>query len=157
VNDTLIEKQTYFIRKIERSDKERFVLMWEKYLKFYHSDFNESICENTFNQFFSKDKNISCFVGCDKHHTAIGFLTYIIHWSTWQINPVCYLNDLFVENEYRQAGIAQQLVDKLITVAKIEHWSKIYWLTKPDNQIARKFYDKMAQGDEWIRYSINLL
>jgi GNAT superfamily N-acetyltransferase len=129
--------------------------MWKKYMEFYQSDFNANVCENTFNRFLANDKTIGCFVGCDENYTAVGFLTYIIHWSTWQLNPVCYLNDLFVEKEYRQAGIAQQLMTKLITVAKTEHWSKIYWLTKPDNRIARKFYDKMTHGDDWVRYAIN--
>ncbi|OGT47829.1 MAG: hypothetical protein A3E83_03125 [Gammaproteobacteria bacterium RIFCSPHIGHO2_12_FULL_41_20] len=146
----------FTIRPLCYTDKEPWLEMWNDYIQFYKTTCSSEVTEHTFNKLLAGDKHIGCLVASENNNVCVGFLTYIAHFTTWKILPVCYLNDLFVKANYRQSGIAKLLLEKLYEIAKNEKWSRIYWLTKPDNKIARQFYDKIAKGDEWVRYILNL-
>ncbi len=146
----------FTIRPLCRTDKNHWLEMWSDYMHFYETTCSTEVTEHTFNTLLSADKQIGCLVACDHSNVIIGFLTYIAHFSTWKIAPVCYLNDLFVKPSHRKAGVATVLLEKLDDIANTEHWSRVYWLTKPNNEVARKFYDKVAKGEAWIRYIINV-
>jgi GNAT superfamily N-acetyltransferase len=130
--------------------------MWQKYLNFYQTTLTEEVTNHTINKLLSGDKDAGCLVVCDENDQPIGFLTYIVHFSTWRLNPVCYLHDLFVEENYRKNGAATTLLNKLKEIGNSSNWKSIYWMTKPNNNIARIFYEKVAQGENWIRYAMPL-
>jgi ribosomal protein S18 acetylase RimI-like enzyme len=146
----------FIIRIVSESDKFEWINMWDEYINvFYKATVAQEITNNTWNKFFS-DENVSCLVICTKENIPIGFLTYILHFNTWKLTPVCYLQDLFIKNKYRKLGAAKQLLNNLRNVAISNNWSRIYWFTKPDNTTARVLYDKIANVVEWIRYDMQL-
>lgn len=147
----------YHVRELTLNDTQEWTKMWDKYLRFYNTTVTDEVTQHTLNKLLSDDKSVGCFVACDESNNPIGFSTYITHFSTWRLNPVCYLHDLFVEEEHRGRGIAKLLLKHLENLASSEGWARIYWLTKPDNEAARKLYDKIAQSELWVRYSLNLL
>jgi ribosomal protein S18 acetylase RimI-like enzyme len=148
------ETKNYEIRAITQMDFSRWSEMWDEYMQFYQSTYTKELMEHTFQKLNSSDQTIGCLVACDQQDIPIGFLTYISHFSTWQINPVCYLNDLYVKKDRRQSGAAKAMLDKLKVISQNQNWSAVYWRTKPDNHVAREFYDKLAESSDWIVYTI---
>jgi hypothetical protein len=37
---------------------------------------------------------------------------------------------------------------------RAEGWARLYWVTRQDNEPARKLYDQFAQADGFVRYVI---
>lgn len=69
-----------------------------------------------------------------------GFVHYITHPVTGAIAPACYMQDLFVGNDYRRQGIAKALVTKLAQIGRKESWARLYWLTEGQNEAAQALY-----------------
>ncbi|MCE0721641.1 GNAT family N-acetyltransferase [Legionella resiliens] len=144
--------KNYKVRWLQAVDKENWLIMWQEYMEFYQTSLPAKVVKNTVNALLSDNKNIGCLIACDSQNGAIGFLTFILHLSTWNIEPECYLHDLFVKPEHRKAGVAKMLMEELKQISRLRQWSKVYWITKPDNQVARTLYDKIGRGESWIMY-----
>ena len=84
---------------------------------------------------------------------VIGFTLSVIHEGTWTIAPVCYLEDLFVDQNYRGRGLGRLLVQDLIELAKARDYSRIYWHTQMRNP-ARSLYDEFVKADDFVRYRL---
>ena len=67
---------------------------------------------------------------------------------------MCYLEDLFVLPSARSRGIGKALVEWLRNSMRAEGWSRLYWMTREDNDRARKLYNQFVQPDGFVRYVI---
>jgi GNAT superfamily N-acetyltransferase len=83
----------------------------------------------------------------------VGFSVSVLHEGTWTIAPICYLEDLFVDQNYRLHGLGRLLVEDLVDLAKARGWSRLYWHTQAKNP-ARSLYDKFAVADDFVRYRL---
>lgn len=69
-----------------------------------------------------------------------GLLHYILHPVTGHINPVCYMQDVFVDPAQRRKGVAKALIAELARTGKTNDWARIYWLAENDNIAAQNLY-----------------
>ena len=77
---------------------------------------------------------------------------YIFHLDTWEIQEVCYLQDLFVIPQNRGKKIGQLLIEGVYERADKYGAPSVYWLTQEFNVPARKLYDQMADLTPFIHY-----
>ena len=63
---------------------------------------------------------------------------------TGHLHPVCYMQDLFVAEEFRQQGIARALVAALADQAKRAGYARLYWLAEADNAAAQALYKTLG-------------
>lgn len=94
-------------------------------------------------------------VALDASGYVIGMANYLTHENTTQLTPVCYLQDLFVDPEFRGGAVGKQLIDWLIAETKRKGWSRLYWNTKETNYYARSLYDKYTLHSGFLKYSID--
>jgi GNAT superfamily N-acetyltransferase len=85
----------------------------------------------------------------------VGIAHYIFRPSTWEVEDFCYLEDLFVDPKVRGAGVGRALINELEKIAIAKGSKRLYWTTAPDNEVARKLYDKVAITDK-VQYKIFL-
>ena len=85
----------------------------------------------------------------------IGIAHYLFHANVWR-DDVCYLQDLFVDEEVRGQGAARALIDAVAGAARRRGAARFYWQTKHDNHRARALYDKVAVHRGFIRYDYPL-
>lgn len=69
-----------------------------------------------------------------------GIMHYVLHPTTGNIHPVCYMQDLFVSPDHRKKGIARRLVQELAAIAHQEKWARVYWLADAKNEGAQALY-----------------
>ena len=93
--------------------------------------------------------------GCrvQRKYPAFGFSVSILHDGTWTTAPICYLEDLFVDPEYRGRGFGRLLIQDLVDRAKSRGWSRLYWHTQAANP-ARHLYDEYVAADDFVRYRV---
>ncbi len=94
------------IRPFAAQDESRWREMWDGYNTFYKRTVSEEITANTIKRFLDKDVQLFCAVAEateeDSSKKLIGFVTWFPHFSTSEIEPIVYLNDLFVDPSAEQ-------------------------------------------------------
>jgi GNAT superfamily N-acetyltransferase len=141
------------IRPITLSDKTRWLELFREYVIFYKSKVSDEQFELTWQRIHS-DFNMYGLIA-EKDDQIIGIAHYIFRPSTWEVEDFCYLEDLFVDPKVRGAGVGRALISELEKIAIAKGSKRLYWTTAPDNEVARKLYDKVAITDR-VQYKIFL-
>jgi GNAT superfamily N-acetyltransferase len=141
------------IRPITVDDKARWLELFKEYIVFYKSEVSDEQLELTWQRIHS-DFNINGLLA-EKDGEVVGLAHYIFRPSTWEIEDFCYLEDLYVDPKVRGGGVGRALINELEKIATVKGSKRLYWTTAPDNEIARKLYDKVAITDR-VQYKIFL-
>lgn len=72
---------------------------------------------------------------------AIGFATYYFGFSSWSGKHL-FLDDLYLQTEYRQQGLGDQIMNQLETIARQKDCKSMRWLVSRWNEVAISFYKK---------------
>jgi GNAT superfamily N-acetyltransferase len=83
----------------------------------------------------------------------VAFMQYTFHDFPFATKPICYMDSLYTRPEYRGQGIASALLGYLTSMAGIQGWGRVYWVTEHNNP-ARPLYDKIAACG-FVRYNID--
>ena len=144
---------TITIRPIVHSDKERWLDLFKQYIIFYKSSLSDEQFELDW-QRINSDFNINGLVAeLDGH--VVGLAHYIFRPSTWAEKDFCYLEDLYVDPKVRGGGVGRALIKAVEEIAIATGSKRLYWTTAPDNETARKLYDKVAINNR-VQYKIYL-
>jgi len=141
------------VRKLEVSDKDRWLELFKEYIAFYESELSPEQFELTWQRIHS-EFNMNCLVA-EQDGLVIGLAHFIFRPSTWAVKDFCYLEDLFVDPTVRGTGAGRALIAALEVIAKTSGSNRLYWTTAPDNTIARRLYDKVATTNR-VQYRIAL-
>lgn len=78
---------------------------------------------------------------------AIGFATYYFGFSSWSGRHL-FLDDLYLETDYRNQGLGHRVMDNLEEIAKNEGCKSMRWLVSKWNEPAIGFYKKRGADIE---------
>ena len=141
------------IRPITQSDKTSWLELFKEYIVFYKSSLSDAQFELTW-QRINSEFNIKGLVA-EVDNKIVGFTHYIWRPSTWEVEDFCYLEDLYVDPKNRKGGVGRALIKAVEEIAIAKGSKRLYWTTAPDNETARKLYDKLAITDR-VQYKIFL-
>ena len=141
------------IRPAEARDEAAWRTLWDGYCRFYEVSLGRAVTDRTWERILDANSPVHAIIA-EHQGRVVGIATYILHENTWELSPVCYLEDLFVEPGLRADGIGHSLIDWLVAAMEANGWSRLYWLTKENNYRARGLYDKYTPRDPFVRYSI---
>lgn len=141
------------IRSALPSDEAAWRSLWRGYCEFYGANIADAVTDRTWKRILDPDSAIMCVVA-EVEGKVYGFANCVVHENTWETQPVCYLEDLFVLPSARMRGIGRALVEWLRNSMRAEGWARLYWMTHKDNHQARKLYDEFAQADGFVRYVV---
>lgn len=149
------DNSSIVIRDPTAEDEADWRRLWAGYNDFYETRVEESVTAATWARLLRKsDGMFGRIAGYDG--AIAGFAACVLHAGTWTQQPICYLEDLFVDPVLRGKGIGEALIDDLIARAKERGWSRLYWHTRENNTLARHLYDKYAMADDFVRYRVVL-
>jgi GNAT superfamily N-acetyltransferase len=143
------------IRALTAEDEPRWRTLFDAYVRFYEREPDEAITRHTLARIRDASSPVYAIVALDSSGYVIGIANYLTHENTTQFTPTCYLQDLFVDPDYRGGAVGEQLIDWLLAEMKRQGWSRLYWNTKENNFRARGLYDKYAPRTEFVKYSID--
>lgn len=147
----------YKVRPVAESDRTQWEPLWQGYLRFYRSSLADEVTDLLWQRIVDPAHDIQCRVAENKQGDLVGLVHFFPHPHTWYADPVCYLNDLFVTPTIRGAGVGKMLIEAVVTVAKQQQWTEVYWHTQSKNTVARGLYDKITGGtDGFINYTIDV-
>lgn len=143
-------KETQNIRRAKRGDEHQIMGLVHE-LALFEKAPNEVI--NTPEQLaidLFDDKICYCFV-YEIEGTIRGIALYYISYSTWR-GRCLYLEDLYIQPEFRRGGIGRLLFQRLVDEAKTLKVKRMDWQVLDWNEPALKFYESIGAtlDPEWI-------
>ena len=141
------------IRNLEQKDKENWAKLYYDYADFYKVSMNAGILETLWGWIHDETHvvNAICF-------ELEGKIVGIVHYRTMprpiKGQYIGFLDDLFVEPEFRGQKIAQKLISHLKSLSKANNWDGIRWITPSSNENAKKLYDNIANNTGFELYEL---
>ena len=141
------------IRKLEHKDKENWAKLYNGYADFYKVSMNSAILDTIWGWIHDEthDVNAICF---ELEGKIVGIAHYRSMPRPIKGQYIGFLDDLFVEPEYRAQKIAQKLISHLKSLSKANNWDGIRWITLSSNKNAKKLYDKIANNTGFELYEL---
>jgi ribosomal protein S18 acetylase RimI-like enzyme len=141
------------IRKLEQKDKENWAKLYYSYADFYKAPMNTGILDNLWSWINDETHSVNaiCFELEDK---IVGIAHYRTMPRPIKGQYIGFLDDLFVEPEFRGQKIAQKLIAHLKSLSKANNWNEIRWITHSSNENAKKLYDKIANNTGFELYEL---
>lgn len=86
---------------------------------------------------------------------CVGMALYYWNFSTWK-GKMLYLEDFFVEPEYRRCGLGKLLFEAVVEKGRSEGAALMKWQVLDWNQLAIDFYKKynVVLEDNWLNGKI---
>ena len=141
------------IRSALPSDETAWRKLWRGYVDFYAAKVGDDVTARTWKRILDPDSAITCVVA-EVDGQVCGFANCVVHENTWETQPICYLEDLYVDPAARGHGVGRALIEWLRNAMRAEGWARLYWHTREDNERARRLYDRFAEADDFVRYVI---
>jgi GNAT superfamily N-acetyltransferase len=87
----------------------------------------------------------------------VGFATLYWFFSSTKAAESVLMNDLFVRQDVRGAGIGRALIHRALDEARGRGSAHLEWFTAPNNLTAQRLYDSMpgAERSIWYAYEID--
>lgn len=112
----------------------------------------EDIRESLFKSEFPTE----CLI-CEVDGKAVGFAVYFYSYSTWLGKHGIYLEDLYVDIDYRGKGYGRALIKEVAKIAYNKGCDRLEWSCLDWNTPSLDFYNSIGanQMDEWIKLRLS--
>ena len=143
------------VRPVRPADYSAWEPLWEGYNAFYgregETKLPNEITQTTWQRFLDPEEPVFALVA-ERQAQIVGLAHYLFHRSTIQLQPTCYLQDLFTAAQQRGTGVGRALINAVFEQARLAGSARVYWLTHESNATAMKLYDRVAQLSGFVVY-----
>lgn len=94
---------------------------------------------------------------CEAEGKAVGFALFFHNFSTFKGQHGLYLEDIYVDQEYRGRGYGKALFLKLVAIAMERRCRRMEWTALNWNRPAIAFYESMGavRMSEWSTFRLD--
>ncbi len=131
------------IREIQLKDKKQWEELYKGYADFYKVEMNDKILQTVWNWLNDKNHELKG-ISYEINGKIVGLAHYRKLLSPLKGKYIGYLDDIFVDPEYRGQKIGKKLLNEIKDISKANGWNFVRWQTDEDNFTAKKLYDKVA-------------
>lgn len=140
------------VRKLDAGDRDGWEALWQGYLAYYENPLPAETTYHVWSRLMTPGKGHDGFAAVDGDGKMVGIVHYLFHESTWEVEPVCYLEDLFVDPDTRGTGAGRALIQAVYDAADAAGLKRVYWHTENDNDVARRLYDRIGVLNPYVQY-----
>lgn len=93
----------------------------------------------------------------DFNEKIVGYIIYFYNFSTFIGREGLYLEDIYIDPEYRGHGIGKEAFATLVHIAKENKCERMEWVCLNWNEPSLKFYKSIGakQMDQWIIHRLD--
>lgn len=141
----MTKNQNFHIRKATPHDKEALFAMIQQ-LATYEGKTADEV-QLTINKIeshgFGENAYFNTLIAEEDNH-AIGYAIYFFNYSTYAGAPILYLEDVYVEEHYRNLGIGKKFLSVLAKIAMQKKCCRMEWHVYTWNEKAIQFYQQLG-------------
>lgn len=151
------------ITKITHSESDLVIELFNKYRMFYKQPSDLELCKNFIDARLKNNESV-IFVATVKEKDKtlpIGFTQLYPKFSSGKAIKIWVLNDLYVEETYRNKGIGESLINIALKYAKDDKANHVELSTAANNYNAQRLYEiigfeRQSPSTDFLSYRINL-
>lgn len=148
-NEIILES----LKKDEVDLLHEYIMKMARYEKLEHevSATPEILADSIFN------KNAGKVYFVRKNGETIGFILFGLLMSTFTGKPTLYLEDIYIDEDHRNAGYGSLIFDELKKLALDNNYGRMDWQCLDWNTSSIEFYLKLGASkmDGWSMYRLN--
>ncbi len=141
------------IRKLEKKDRENWAKLYKGYAAFYKVPMNTDI-SNTLWDWINDENHVVKGICFELDSKIVGIAHYRTMPRPIKGKYIGFLDDLFVDPDFRRQKIAQKLINHLKSLSSANNWDGIRWITHSSNDMAKKLYSKIANNTGFELYEL---
>jgi GNAT superfamily N-acetyltransferase len=143
------------VRPIHRRDLEGLLPLVAAYQMFYGAESDVERNRRFFSRFLHPSDE-GLLLGAWVADALVGFATLYWFFSSTKAADTVLMNDLFVREDLRSAGIGRLLISHALEQASLRGAAHLEWYTSPNNLTAQRLYDSLpgAKRTTWYAYEI---
>ena len=145
------------IAPISHDEFEELLPLIAAYQRFYKvEDIDEARNRAFFHRFLAPSED-GLLLGARRDGRLVGYACLYWHFSSLEASETLLMNDLYVSEEARGAGVGRALIEATAEVARERGAPFVEWATAPDNHTAQRLYDSTgAERSEWFSYELRV-
>jgi ribosomal protein S18 acetylase RimI-like enzyme len=124
-------------------DLDQLTILFDKYMVFYNkpTDFER---HKQFLKDRIENKDCTVFIAINDEDNVVGFTLAYPTFSSVRLSKILILNDLYVNSDLRNSGIGEQLIKKVVELAKEIGADMVRLRTAKTNTTAQGLYQKIG-------------
>jgi GNAT superfamily N-acetyltransferase len=145
------------VRPIVGQELDEVLPLIAEYQKFYRAEPDAERNRRFFSRFLHPSQE-GLLLGAWLDGGLAGFATLYWFFSSTKAAESVLMNDLFVREDVRGAGVGRALIERAVEEARRRGAAHLEWFTAPDNLVAQGLYDTMtgAVPSMWRAYEIDV-
>ncbi|HEX6687910.1 MAG TPA: GNAT family N-acetyltransferase [Solirubrobacterales bacterium] len=145
------------VEPIAEPQLERLLPMIAAYQRFYGVESPDDERNRAFFARFLAPSDDGMLLGAWRGEELVGYACLYWHFTSLVPAETALMNDLYVSEAQRGKGIGRALIEASAEVARERGAHQLQWVTGPDNETARRLYDKTgAESEPAIEYELRL-
>ena len=143
------------VRPIRQQELEDVLPLIAGYQRFYGAEPDDERNRRFFSRFIHPSED-GLLLGAWVGGSLAGFATLYWFFSSTKATDAVLMNDLFVRQAVRGAGIGRALIRRALEETNRRGAAHLEWFTAPDNAVAQRLYDSIpgAAQSTWLAYEI---
>jgi GNAT superfamily N-acetyltransferase len=143
------------VRPIRHLEMEELLPLVAGYQRFYGAEPDDDRNRRFFSRFLHPSDD-GLLLGAWVNGGLAGFATLYWFFSSTKAADSVLMNDLFVREDFRGAGIGRALIHSALDDVRRRGAAHLEWYTGPDNLVAQRLYDSVpgAARTTWYAYEI---
>ena len=129
--------------------------LFAAYQRFYGADRPDDAHNREFFGRFVDPSDHGSLLGAWQGGKAVGYAGLFWTFTSVSTRDIVLLNDLFVVEEARGAGVGRALIAATVEIARERGAAKVRWWTELDNRRAQSLYESTgAARSAWFEYEL---
>ena len=141
------------IRDIQLKDRDQWEKLYRGYADFYKVEMNNQILETVWGWLHDESHEVSGIV-YEVDEGIVALAHYRRMPRPLKGNDIGFLDDLYVDPEYRGKKIGEKILNELKEISKSKGWNLVRWITHDDNFRAKSLYDRVSEKTNWDVYEL---
>ncbi|MHB8567113.1 MAG: GNAT family N-acetyltransferase [Nitrososphaerales archaeon] len=146
------------VRRARKKDFPGFLELLVGLANFEHLDPPSSLARKRLGRdIFDKNKKLDLLLALAGDKKPVGYALYFFTYSSFLARPTLFLEDLFVDQNYRRRGIGRKLFLACAYEASRKKCGRMEWSVLTWNKSAIDFYEKAGARrlSEWHYYRLD--
>lgn len=155
MNDVVFKKNEFQIRKTTKKDAS-LILSYIKKIAAYEKLSNKVVATLKDIEHSIFEEKQAFVLVAEKNDKPIGFMLYFLTYSTFLGRANLYLEDIFIDLEYRHQGYGKLMFKALANLAVEKGYHRIDWMCLDWNIKSIDFYKSLGANhlEQWYTFRL---
>ncbi len=141
------------VRPVEAADHDVWAVLFAAYREFYELEEEPEVVERVWGWLQDPGHEEHALVAL-VDGDVVGFAHHRLYSRPSEGATGLFLDDLFTLPQVRGRGVGRALITRLSELAREHGAAKVRWVTAPDNTVAQRLYDDLADRTDWLTYDL---